>query len=115
MSAIWLRLGGRRLLERGLRVESVAWLRGNRARGGSPGSGRRLPHVLVPDPGRQWTDADQFRVEVVEIDLCVPVDAGLARPVHDLPGLRVDQPDVLVIGLIRQCVTDLSQVEGVQI
>lgn len=43
------------------------------------------------------------------------VDAGIGRPEHDLPGDRVDQSPVLVVGLVRQYVCDLIQVEPAQI
>src|SRR4051812_19894999 len=69
-------------------------------------------HVLVPDPGRQGTDADQ--VQVVEVDWCLPVDAGVGRPEHHLPGLRVDQPAVLVVGLVSQRVSDLLKIQALQ-
>src|SRR5450755_5046704 len=41
-------------------------------------SSGEVGHVLVPDPGWQWIDADQ--VQVVEIDGCLAVDAGAGRP-----------------------------------
>jgi hypothetical protein len=41
-----------------------------------------LGHVLVPDVGRQWVDADP--VQLVEIDRVLPVDAGLGRPDGDV-------------------------------
>jgi hypothetical protein len=62
-------------------------------------------HVLVPDPGWQWIDADQ--VQFVEVDRCLPVDAGVGCPEGDLSGLRVDQLPVFVVRLISQRVADL--------
>jgi hypothetical protein len=70
-------------------------------------------HVLVPDPRWQRIDADQ--VQIVEIDGCLAVDAGVGRPERDLSGLRVDQPPVLVAGLAGQRVADLLQVEAAQV
>src|SRR6266496_3201020 len=44
-----------------------------------------------------------------------PVDASIGRPEHDLSGLRVDQPPVLVAGLVGQRVSDLLQVQAAQL
>jgi hypothetical protein len=76
----------------------------------SPGPfiGNRLSevrHVLIPDPGRQGIDADQ--VQIVEVDRRYPVDAGIGRPEYDLTGSRVDQPPVLIVGLISQRLRNL--------
>lgn len=70
-------------------------------------------HVLVPDVGRQRIDADQ--VQLVEVHRCLAIDAGVGRPEHDFTSLWVDQPPVLVVGLVRQCGGDLLKVEAVQI
>jgi hypothetical protein len=70
-------------------------------------------HVLVPDPGRQRPDDDQ--VQFIEADRCLPVDAGVSRPEHDLAGVRVDQPVVFVIGLAGQGAGDLLQIEAAQV
>jgi len=73
----------------------------------------KVGHVLVPDVGGQWIDADQ--VQLVEVDRRLPVDAGVGRPERDLPGLRVDQPPVFVVGLVGQRVGDLLQIEAAQV
>jgi len=70
-------------------------------------------HVLVPDPGWQWIDADQ--VQFVEVDRCLAVDAGAGGPERHLSSLRVDQPPVFVVGLVGQRVADLFKVEAAQI
>jgi hypothetical protein len=70
-------------------------------------------HVLIPDPGWQWIDTDQ--VQLVEVDRCLAVDAGVGCPERDLSGLRVDQPPVFVVGLVGQRVADLLQVEAAQV
>jgi hypothetical protein len=75
--------------------------------------GGEVGHVLVPDPGRQRLDEDQ--VQFVEVDGCLPVDAGVSRPERDLSCVRVDQPVVFVIGLAGQCAGDLFQIEAAQV
>jgi hypothetical protein len=70
-------------------------------------------HVLVPDPGRQWIDADQ--VQLLEVDRRLAVDAGVGRPERDLSGLWVDQPPVFVAALVGQRVGDLLQIEAAQV
>jgi hypothetical protein len=70
-------------------------------------------HVLVPDPGRQWIDADQ--VQFVEVDRCLAADAGVGGPEHDLSGLWVDQPPMIVIGLVGKRVGDLLQIDAAQV
>ncbi len=62
-----------------------------------------------------WQRVDADQVQVVEIDGCLAVDAGVGRPERDLAGLRVDQPPVLVAVLVGQRVADLLQVETAQI
>src|SRR5258706_16207480 len=52
--------------------------------------------VLVPDVGRQRTDADQ--VELVEVDGVMAVGAG--GPERDVAGARIDQPPALVAVLV---------------
>jgi hypothetical protein len=66
-------------------------------------------HVLVPDVGRQRMDRDQ--VQVVEINGRVTIDATVRRPQHDRTRLRVDQPTLLVVGLVRECGGDFLEVE----
>jgi hypothetical protein len=51
----------------------------------------------------------------VEVDRGLPVDAGAGRPERDLPGLWIDQPPVLVVGLVCQRAGDLLQIEGAQV
>ena len=70
-------------------------------------------HVLVPDVGGQWPDGQQ--VQVVEVDRGVAVDAAVGGPEHDLAGLRIDEPPVLIAGLVRQCSGDLLQVKLAQV
>jgi hypothetical protein len=76
-------------------------------------SAGEVDHVLVPDPGRQRLDDDQ--VQFIEVDGCLPVDASVSRPEHDLSRVRVDQPVVFVIGLVGQCASDLLQIEAAQV
>jgi hypothetical protein len=66
-------------------------------------------YVLVPDGGRQRVNADE--VQVVGVDGRVTVDAAVRRPEHDLAGLRVDQPAVLVRLLVRQRGSDLVEIQ----
>ena len=70
-------------------------------------------HVLVPDPGRQRLDDDQ--VQFLEVNWCLPVDAGVSRPERDLSRVRVDQPVVFVIGPVGQRAGDLLQIETAQV
>jgi hypothetical protein len=70
-------------------------------------------HVLVPDAGREGVDADQVRV--IEVDGCLAVDTGIGSPQHDLSGLRIDQPAMLVIGLVAKSSSDLLQVQAAQV
>ena len=42
-------------------------------------------------------------------------DPGVGCPEHDFSGLWVDQPSVLVVGLVRQRSGDLLQVKAAQI
>jgi hypothetical protein len=72
-------------------------------------------HVLIPDVGGQRVDAEQVRVEVVQVGRVVAVDAGVGGPEHDLAGLLVDQPAMLATGLVGQGGSDLVQVEGGQV
>lgn len=62
-------------------------------------------HVLVPDVGREGVDADQ--IQVIEVDGCLAVDTGVGSPEHDLPGLGIDQPAMLVVGLVGKSGSDL--------
>lgn len=43
------------------------------------------------------------------------VDAGVAGPERDLAGLRVDQPPMLVVALVREGGSDLLNVERVRV
>ncbi|MGH3845206.1 MAG: hypothetical protein ACRDR6_23395 [Pseudonocardiaceae bacterium] len=70
-------------------------------------------HVLVSDVGRQGIDADQ--VQVIEVDGCLAVDTGVRRLEHDLSGLRIDQPAMLVVGLVAKSGSDLLQVQAAQV
>jgi hypothetical protein len=77
------------------------------------GSLGEVGHVLVPDGGREGVDADQ--VQVLEVDGCLAVDTGVASPQHDLSGLRIDQPAMLVVGLVAKSGSDLLQVQAAQV
>jgi hypothetical protein len=57
----------------------------------------------------------QTRVQFVEVDWCLAVDAGVGCPERDFAGLRVDQPPVFVVSLVGQRVADLLQVEAAQV
>src|ERR1022692_43945 len=70
-------------------------------------------HVLVPDVGRQRMYADQ--VQFVEVNGGVAVDPGVGCPENDLSGLWVDQPPVLVAGLVRQRDGDLPEIKAAQL
>ncbi|MCC3313613.1 hypothetical protein [Nocardia africana] len=70
-------------------------------------------HVLIPEVGRERIDGNE--VHLVEVDGRASIDAAVARPQHDLTGLRVDQPSALLVGLIRQSRGDLLQVEAAQV
>ena len=70
-------------------------------------------HVLVPDPGRQRVDADQL--QFLEVDRCLPVDAGVGCPERDLSGLRVDQPLAFVVGPVGQRSGDFLQIDAAQV
>src|SRR5436309_14066749 len=76
------------------------------------GSLGEVGHVLVPDVGRQGVDAEQ--VQVIEVDGCLAVDTGVASPEHDLSGLRIDQPAMLVVGLLGKSGSDLLQVQAAE-
>ena len=73
----------------------------------------KVSHILIPDPGRQRIDDNQ--VQLIEVGRRLPVDAGTGRPEHDLSGARVDQPVVLIVGLVSQRVADLLQIDAAQI
>ena len=67
-------------------------------------------HVPIPDVGRERFDGDQ--VQLVELDGVLTVDAGVAGPRRNWTRSRVEQPSVLVVGLIRQGGGDLLDVDG---
>jgi hypothetical protein len=69
-----------------------------------------LSHVLVRDGGRQRIDAEQ--VQLVEVHGRLAVDSGVGGPEHDFSGLGVDQPPVLVVGLVRQRGGDFLKVKA---
>jgi hypothetical protein len=62
---------------------------------------------------RERVAADQ--VQVVEVNGCLAVDPGVGGPEHDLSGLRIDQPAMLVVCLVRKSGSDLLQVKAAQI
>ena len=72
-----------------------------------------LGHVLVPDVGREGIDNHQ--VQVINVDGCLAVDTGVGSPKHDLTGLRIDQPAMLVVGLVGKSDSDLLQVQAAQL
>lgn len=49
------------------------------------------------------------------VDGCLAVDPAVLRPEHDLAGLSVDQPSVLVPGLVSECVGDLLQIKTAEV
>jgi hypothetical protein len=51
----------------------------------------------------------------VQVGRRLPVDPGIGRPERDLSGLRVDQPPVLVAGLVGQRGSDLLQIQAAQL
>src|ERR1022692_2673419 len=57
--------------------------------------------------------ADQ--VQFVEVNGGVAVDPGVGCPENDLSGLWVDQPPVLVAGLVRQRDGDLPEIKAAQL
>jgi antitoxin YefM len=73
----------------------------------------KVGHVLAQYPGWRWVDADQ--VQFLEVDRCLPVDAGVGCPGRDLSGVRVDQPLALVVGLVGQRAGDLLQIDAAQL
>lgn len=72
-----------------------------------------IGHVLVPDIGGKRIDGNQ--IQLLEVDRVLPIDACVNRSEHDMPGPWVDQPSVLVVGLIRQRRRNLVHVELVQV
>ena len=70
-------------------------------------------HVLVPDIGGKRIDWNQ--IQLVELDRVLPIDACINRPERDLASPWVDQPSVLVVGLIRQRRRNLVHVELVHV
>lgn len=72
-----------------------------------------VDHVLVPDVGRNGVDEDQ--VKLVEIDRVLPVDARVAGPEDHPATSRVDQPSMLVVGLICQGGGYLVNADTVQV
>jgi hypothetical protein len=53
--------------------------------------------------------------QVIEVDGCLAVDTGVGSPEHDLSGLRIDQPAMLVVGLVGKSGSDLLQVQAAQV
>jgi hypothetical protein len=70
-------------------------------------------HVLKPHVGRERIDDDE--IELVDLDGVLPVDARVAGPERHLARLRVDQPSVLVVSLIRWRGCDLVNVDSAQV
>lgn len=54
-------------------------------------------------------------IEFLKVYWILAVDAGVAGPEHKLPGLRVDQPPMLVVCLVGQCRGELLDVDGIQV
>ena len=69
-------------------------------------------HVLVPDVRRKGVDESE--VQLIELDGVLTVDPGVTGPERDLAGSGVDQPSVLVVGLIREGGSDLLNVDRVR-
>ena len=57
-----------------------------------------VDYVLVPDVGREGVDHGQ--VQLVELDRVFTVAPRVAGPLQDLARCRLDQPSMLVVGLI---------------
>ena len=72
-----------------------------------------VSHILIPDPRRQRIDDNQ--VQIIKIDRRLPINAGTGRPEHDLSRARIDQPVVLIVGLVSQRVGDFLQIDAAQI
>ena len=89
-------------------------------RAGQPSAGRpvadavgEVGHVLIPDVRRERVDGNE--VQLVDLDGVLPIDAGVAGPERHLARSRVDQPSVLVVGLIRERGGDLLNVDPAQV
>src|SRR4051794_20841883 len=69
-----------------------------------------VSHVRVPD--RRRKRVDRHEGQLVEFDGVLSVDSGPRRPERSLPRERVDQPLVLVVGLVRQSHRNVVKVES---
>ena len=72
-----------------------------------------VDHVLVPHVGQDGVNHDQVRL--VEVDRVLTIDARVAGPEDHLARPRVDQPSMLVVGLVRQRGSDLLNIDRVQV
>ena len=91
-----------------LRCPSVL-VRRPSTRARTPANAHVIPEPAAGSPRAggllQRVDADQ--AQLVEVDQGAAVDAAIDGPEHDLSGLQVDQPSVLVVGLTCQRRGDL--------
>ena len=55
------------------------------------------------------------QVQLIEVNGCLAVDPGVGLPENDFSGLRVDQPPLPVVSLVRQLGGDLPEVKAAQI
>ena len=69
----------------------------------------KVGHVLEPNVGGKWIDDRE--IQLVDLDWVLSIDACIAGPERDVSCPRIDQPSVLVVGLIRQGRGDLPNVD----
>jgi hypothetical protein len=72
-----------------------------------------VSHVLVPNMGGERVDENE--IQLVDLDGVLSVDARVAGPERHLARTRVDQPTVLVVGLIRERGCDPLNVDSTQV
>lgn len=72
-----------------------------------------VDHVLIPDVRRQRIDENQ--IQLLQVDWVLPVDAGVAGPERHFTRVRVEEPSVLVVGLICERGCDLLNVDSNQV
>lgn len=72
-----------------------------------------VDHVRVPHPRRKRIDWDE--IHLVQVDGVLPVDAGVGSPERDPTSPWVNQPPVVVVGLIRQRGGDLVHVKAAEL
>ena len=69
----------------------------------------------VPKPHVGWKRIDGNEIQFVNFDGVLPVDSRVAGPERHLTGSWVDEPSVLVVGLIRKRGGDLLYVDSGQV